>query len=180
MRLQTKSLLFVALTALLLSVPISWVTHSDAHLSLDNAPSQRAQSTSEPTKERKKTVLPPYGFSEITPPGQWSAVAEFDVSQTNDPDIPVVIVGLGSYAGKGAWAKQLMVDNVTLRNRTEKQITAVKLGWIMITAADREAGKNRNAALRDGFTSFLSVRIPPDRIANSKIFKLILSKKRKI
>jgi hypothetical protein len=165
MRLQTRSLLFLSFTTVLLSVPIFLVTQSNAHLWRDNTASQESQATSEQTRERKKTILPPYGFSEITPPGKWSAVAEFDVSQTNDPDIPVVIVGLGSYAGKGAWAKQLMVDNVTLRNRTQKQLRSVKLGWIIITVANREAGKNRNAALRDGFTDVLSVRIPPDRMA---------------
>lgn len=165
MRLQTRSLLFLSFTAVLISVPIFLVTQIDAQPWLENSGPQETQSPSEQTRERKKTILPPYGFSEITPPGKWSAVAEFDVSQTNDHDIPVVIVGLGSYAGKGAWAKQLMVDNVTLRNRTEKEIQSIKLGWIIITAEDRKAGKNRHAALRDGFTNVLPVRIPPDRMA---------------
>ena len=51
-----------------------------------------------------------------------------------------------------------MVDNVTLRNQSPEQISSVKLAWIIITAEDREARKNRNAALREGFTTDLSAR----------------------
>ena len=94
---------------------------------------QDVQSPPVQTKEHKKLILPPYGFSEVTPPGKWSAIAEFDVKQTNDLEVPVVIVGLASYAGKGAWAKQLMVEDVTLRNRTPNQVQSVRLGWIIIT-----------------------------------------------
>lgn len=118
----------------------------------------------EQKKEDKKPILPPYGFSEITPPGKWSAVAVFDVNQTNDPEVPVVIVGLGAYAGKGDWAKQLMVDNVTLRNRSQNQMKSVKLGWIIMTSEDRQAGKDRNAALREGFTDALFAELLPDQL----------------
>ncbi|HSE30606.1 MAG TPA: hypothetical protein VLA93_03410 [Pyrinomonadaceae bacterium] len=115
------------------------------------------------TKKPKKRVLPPYGFSETTPPGTWAAIADFDISQTRDPDIPVIIVGLSSYAGKGLWAKQIMVDEVTIRNRSATSIDSVRLGWIIIRDEDRRAGKNRRAALRDGFTPRLAVEMLPDR-----------------
>lgn len=95
---------------------------------LTNPELQDIESPPSQSNGRKKRILPPYGFSEATPPGRWAAIAEFDVTQTNDPDIPVVIVGLASYAGKGEWAKQLMVDDVTLRNRSGNLIESVKLG----------------------------------------------------
>lgn len=169
MNLTIRSVLWFCFAAMLISVPVFLVARSDGR-PLNNAGLQDIQTTSPQTKGRKEPILPPYGFSEITPPGEWSAVAVFDVNQTNDPDVPVVIVGLGSYAGKGAWAKQLMVDNVTLQNRSQNEIKSVKLGWIILTDEDRKAGKNRNAALREGFTNDLAATISPDRLG--KLFDL--------
>ena len=159
-----RSILLSCFAATLLSVPVFMVARSNDGKSPNNTSAQEVQSTPEQTKQRKKIVLPPYGFSEITPLGTWTAVAEFDVSQSSDVDVPVIIVGLGSYAGKGAWAKQLMVDNVTLRNQSTNQIKAVKLGWIVLTAKDREARKNRNAALREGFTQDIAVSARPGQM----------------
>ncbi len=93
-----------------------------------------------------------YGFSESTPVGVWSARADIDTTQVNDPYVPVVIAGVRTYAGKGNWGKQLMIQGVTLKNRGPKAIAKVKLGWIIITKEDRNALKNREAALINGYT----------------------------
>jgi hypothetical protein len=91
-----------------------------------------------------------YGFADPTPSGNWSATADFDLQQTEDANNPVVIVGLRSYAGKGAWGRQLMVDTVTIHNRTAVPVSSVKLGWIILNAEGRASGKNRAAALLQG------------------------------
>jgi hypothetical protein len=157
-----RFVLWFSFAAMVFAVPAFLFARSDDR-PLANLGPQDVQSTSEQSKRTTKPILPPYEFSEITPPGKWSAVAVFDVNQANDPDVPVVIVGLGSYSGKGAWAKQLMVDNVTLRNRSPDQTKSVKLGWMIITEEDSKAGKDRAAALKEGVTVHLPVSIQPDR-----------------
>jgi len=69
-----------------------------------------------------------YFFSEETPLGGWLAQADFDISQTHDPDVPAVIAGIRSYVGKGNWLKQLMIQSVVLNNHTAKSVSAVKFG----------------------------------------------------
>lgn len=70
-----------------------------------------------------------------------------DSEQTENPDVPVVIVGLGAYAGKGAWAKQLMVDNLMLTNRGASEAITVKLGWSIVDTDMVRATMNRNSPL---------------------------------
>ena len=140
---------------------------------------QNGQTEQVQTEKHKKSILPPYGFSEATPPGDWAAIAEFDVSQTSDPDVPVVIVGLSSYSGKGQWAKQLMVDEVSLRNRSPNPVRFVRLGWIIISAEDRKAGKKRSAALREGFTEDLAATILPTRVVKLHDLQIDFVKKAK-
>jgi hypothetical protein len=160
-----RPLLLLCVTAILVSVPVLLAARSDKRdLLLNQGTAQDVEVQPAQTKERKKIVLPPYGFSEITPPGNWTAVAEFDVSQSSDLDVPVVIVGLASYGGKGAWAKQLMIDDVTLRNQSQKQLKSVKLAWIIITDEDRQARKNRSAALVEGFTTALPASARPGQM----------------
>jgi len=106
-----------------------------------------------------------YGFSEPSPAGDWVVRADFDISQSNDPDVPVVLAGIRMYGGKGAWQKQLMIESVTLSNRTQKQIQEVKLGWIILSEQDRKARKNREAALLDGYTKPFQMKVSWDRFA---------------
>ena len=94
-----------------------------------------------------------YGFSETTPVGAWSAQADIDTAQLDDPQVPVVVAGFRIYAGKGDWRKQLMIQSVTVTNRSSKAVSKVKLGWIIISKEDRNARKNQEAALVKGHTS---------------------------
>jgi hypothetical protein len=82
-------------------------------------------------------------------------VADFDLSQIDNSDIPVVIVGIRSYVGKGNWRKHIMIESVVLKNRSVKALKAFRLGWFIMTAEDRQAGKNREAALVQGYTDLI-------------------------
>jgi len=93
-----------------------------------------------------------YLFTEATPGGDWLAQSDFDISQTNDSEIPVVIAGARTYMGKGKWQKQLMIQEVVLKNHTDKRVSAITFGWIIITEKDFQLRKNRDAALIEGYT----------------------------
>lgn len=110
--------------------------------------------------QEKQSPSNNYGFAEEAPSGDWSAQSDIDVSQSDDPNVPVVIAGIRSYAGKGRWGKHVMVESVILKNHTEKSVEAVKFGWIIITEEDRIAYRNRDAALIQGFTSFFEAELP--------------------
>lgn len=48
-----------------------------------------------------------------------------------------------------------MIESIVLKNRTSKTIKAFKLGWIIMSAEDHRAGKNREAALLEGGTDLI-------------------------
>jgi hypothetical protein len=122
-------------------------------------------STQEPVRKlnmTRGTPLPEnaYHFSEATPAGDWVAQPDIDIFQSNNPDIPVVIAGVRSYVGKGNWRKQLMLENVVLKNRTPQAVKAVRFAWIIITEEDHNARKNREAAVAQGFAPLVDVELP--------------------
>jgi hypothetical protein len=92
-----------------------------------------------------------YKFSEATPSGNWLAQADLDISQTHDPDVPVVLAGIRSYVGKGNWLKQLMIESVVLNSHTFQTVSAVKFGWIIISEEDFKAKKNLETARVRGY-----------------------------
>jgi hypothetical protein len=96
-----------------------------------------------------------YGFSEATPFGEWTARVDIDPTQSPDPYVPVVVSGVRSYAGKGAWGRQLMIESVTLKNRTPRMVTGVRLGWIILSDESRRARKNKEAAMVRGESELL-------------------------
>ena len=107
-------------------------------------------------KDERESPSNNYGFSDPTPSGRWSVRADFDSLQIDDPSVPVVIASIRSYAGKGNFGNQLMIESVTLVNRLPTKIAGVKIGWIIIAKKDRNAGRNREAALVNGYTSLLN------------------------
>lgn len=109
-----------------------------------------------------------YGFSEATPFGSWSAQADIDTTQLDDPHVPVVIAGFRVYAGKGDWGKQLMIQSVTVTNRSSKAVAKVKLGWIIISKEDRHARKNQEAALVKGHTSLFDAEGESETLSKIK------------
>ena len=97
----------------------------------------------EDSKKKKPRAENNYLFTEQTPGGTWLfEAADFDFEQTHDPSLPVVIAAIRSYVGRGNWRKHLMIESIVLKNRTTKTIRDFRLGWIIITAEDEEAGKN--------------------------------------
>jgi hypothetical protein len=130
----------------------SFVESTEAKASAARKANQKARNDAQAERESPANN---YGFSNSTPSGNWSAQADIDLSQTNDPNVPVVIAGLRSYAGKGNWQKQLMIQSVILKNNTPNTVRSVKLGWIILTEKDRNARKNQEAALTKGYTTLL-------------------------
>lgn len=162
MNLLVHRLIVVCFAVMFFIFPFWFVARSDNETPRRSSLAQQ-EVPPKPAKKQRE-ILPPYGFTEITPAGKWHAAADFDISQTHDPDVPVVIVAMSSYAGKGAWAKQFMVDEVTIKNNSSNPIKSVRLGWIILNDADRTAGKNRRAALREGFTNDISKSIEPGQM----------------
>ena len=115
------------------------------------------QSRRNDAQDERESPANNYGFSEPAPFGDWAAVFDIDGSQTEDPNVPVVITGLRSYAGKGKWQRHLMLQSAILKNNTPNRVRAIKLGWIILTAEDRNARKNQEAALAKGYTPLLYV-----------------------
>jgi hypothetical protein len=72
------------------------------------------------SNQDKRSPANNYGFSEEAPGGDWSAQSDIDVTQSNDPNVPVVIAGIRSYAGKGKWGKHVMVERSLLRTTLKK------------------------------------------------------------
>ncbi len=170
---------WIALTLLVLGAGVFVVTVSLASLrhqqpAADKGPVQ--ESVQEQRKRAKKVEDPRisplnnYGFSESTPFGTWSARVEMDQTQSPDPYVPVVVASLRSYAGKGHWGKQLMIESVTLKNRTDRTVAAVKLGWIILSKESRQARQNLEAALVRGNTKLLK-----QEWANNRQFKHVKS-----
>jgi hypothetical protein len=131
------------------------------------------------TKGKKPDPSKNYGFSEATPEGNWIAGVDFDVQQTSDPEVPVVVTGVRSYAGKGSFGKQVMVDSVVLRNRSLKLLKSVTLGWILITDADRQAGKNLQGSLKEGHTKAIRAAIIPGKVSRIEDLKIDFVKEAK-
>lgn len=113
-----------------------------------------AQAKKNPKEDKRPSPENNYLFSEATPAGDWLGQAEFDISQY-DPKMPVIIVGIRSYVGKGNWRKHLMIESIVLKNRSPNAIKSFRLGWIIMTEEDRIARKNREAALLEGYTELI-------------------------
>ena len=152
---------WIVLTLLVLGAGVFVVTVSLAKLRqqpvADKGLIQAQRTRAEKVKVEDPRISPVnnYGFSESTPFGTWSARVEMDQTQSPDPYVPVVVASLRSYAGKGHWGKQLMIESVRLKNRTDRTVSAVKLGWIILSKESRLAGKNLEAALVKGNTKLL-------------------------
>jgi hypothetical protein len=48
-----------------------------------------------------------------------------------------------------------MIESVVLKNRSVKAVKSFRIGWFIMKAADREAGKNRDAALVQGYSDLI-------------------------
>lgn len=143
---------------LVFSILVVSATFTFLVVGLRHAKFVSAQESGASKKEQRPKPGPEnnYFFSEHGPAGDWLfESADMDIAQAHDPNNPVVIAGIRSYVGKGNWRKHLMIESIVLKNRTSKTIRAFKLGWIIMSAEDHRAGKNREAALLEGETDFI-------------------------
>ena len=105
--------------------------------------------TKKPTPENR------YFFTDPTPFGEWTARVETDPDQRVDLYAPVAVASIRSYAGKGQWGRQLMIESISLKNRTIGKISGVKVAWIILGKESRNARRNRDAALVENSTTLL-------------------------
>jgi hypothetical protein len=96
------------------------------------------------------------------PKGTWAVSAIPDVSQATDTTTPVVLSGLSSLFGRKELGGFLKVIAVKLTNRSAKDVVAVRLGWIIVTAEDRLAMKpDKEAKKAEGATPLFETHIAP-------------------
>lgn len=96
------------------------------------------------------------------PKGKWAVSAIPDVSQATDTTTPVVLSGLSSLFGRKELGGFLKVIAVKLTNRSAKDVVAVRLGWIIVTAEDRLALKpDKEAKKAEGATPLFAADIAP-------------------
>jgi hypothetical protein len=108
----------------------------------------------------------PASFFEVPlgPQGDWTAVALPDPQQSDDPLVPVVVAGAGGIQGP-VDRRGMRLGCGTLRNRSQKSVTAVLLRWILVRRQDhlviRQNGYTSDTVLIMGNT-------PPVELAISK------------
>ena len=122
---------------------------------LTSNPPPPAKATSKKLDTKKPAPENRYFFTDPTPSGEWSARVETDPDQRVDPYAPVAVVSVRSYAGKGQWGRQLMIESISLKNRTAGKISGVKVAWIILSKESRNARRNRDAALVENSTTLL-------------------------
>ena len=111
----------------------------------------------------------PASFFEVPvgPQGDWTAVALPDPLQSDDPLVPVVVAGAGGIQGPSD-RRGMRLGCGTLRNRSQKSVTAVLLRWILIRRQDhlgiRQNGFSADTVLIDGHTPAIELTISPDSI----------------
>lgn len=107
--------------------------------------------------------LPPSFFEvEKGPQGDWSVSVSPDLKQSEDANVPVVVAGAGAIQGP-ANRRGLRLGCGVLKNRSQKQVTAVRLRWILARGHDRAAiaqqGYTPDTVLREGHTPAIELSI---------------------
>lgn len=110
--------------------------------------------------------LPP-SFFEIPqgPDGNWRASFSLDQKQEEDPQIPVVVAGMGAIQGP-ANQRGMRLGCGLLKNRSKTAVSAVQLRWILIRTQDRavvaQQGYTQNTVLQQGHTGVIELSIPQE------------------
>ena len=107
--------------------------------------------------------LPPSFFEvEKGPQGDWSVSLLPDPKQSEDANVPVAVVGAGAIQGP-ANRRGLRLGCGVLKNRSKKQVTAIRLRWILARGQDRAAiarqGYTPDTVLLDGHTPAIELSI---------------------
>lgn len=107
--------------------------------------------------------LPPSFFEvEKGPQGDWSVSVLPDSKQPEDDNVPVVVAGAGAIQGP-ANRRGLRLGCGVLKNRSQKQVAAVRLRWILARGQDRatiaQQGYTPDTVLLEGHTSAIELMI---------------------
>ena len=97
-------------------------------------------------------------------PGKWFVAAVPDESPVDDINVPIIVVSTRSLSGNGKW-KNLIVADVSLKNRTEKTVKRVGLKW-MLTPFE-----NSDSILYQGYTAIFETEVLGGKIKLLKILK---------
>jgi hypothetical protein len=109
----------------------------------------------------------PASFFEVPvgPQGDWTAVPLPDPQQSDDPLVPVVVAAAGGIQGP-ADRRGMRLGCGTLRNRSQKSVTAILLRWILIRRQDhlaiRQNGFSPDTVLIEGHTPAIELTISTD------------------
>lgn len=101
----------------------------------------------------KEPITDRNSFSKPGPGGKWTLGISFDIPQTNDDSVPVVISKMVNFMGHKKW-RNAKVTGLTLNNRSTRSVKAVQLRWIITS------GEDRKTILLQGLTPFFETRIP--------------------
>lgn len=111
----------------------------------------------------------PASFFEVPvgPQGNWTAVALPDPRQPDDPLVPVVVMGAGGIQGP-APRRGMRLGCGTLKNRSQKSVTAVLLRWILVRRQDHlvisQHGYSSDTVLVEGHTPPIDLTISKESI----------------
>ena len=111
----------------------------------------------------------PASFFEVPegPQGDWRATHLPDLSQSKDPQMPVVVAGVGAIQGP-VGHRGMRLGCGVLKNRSDKSVSSVVLRWILINTQDRpkiiDKGYTSDTVLAHGQTVPITLAIMPDSI----------------
>ena len=82
----------------------------------------------------------PQSFFEVEkgPQGTWTVSLLLDLQQSDNANVPVLVAGAGTIQGP-AHRRGLRLGCGVLKNRSQKQVTSVRLRWILARSEDRAA-----------------------------------------
>jgi len=96
------------------------------------------------------------------PQGTWTASVSPDIKQAEDPSVPVVVDSAGAIQGPASH-RGMRLGCGSLRNQSQKTVTAVRLRWILVRRQDRPAiaqqGYTRDTVLIEGATPAIELSI---------------------
>jgi hypothetical protein len=123
--------------------------------------------TSNPCESRDK--LPP-AFYEVPPgpEGNWNVSHTPDLLQSKDPLVPVVVTSVGSLQApfNPLRRRGIRFGCGTLKNRSQKLVTAVQFRWVLIRGLDvsviNQKGYTPETVLLEGNTPPIESSIPKD------------------
>ena len=108
-----------------------------------------------------KPITDPAYYADIKPmpPGKFGFGYSFDKKQSDDPSVPVAVIGLSSVTASKPHTNKPRCAEVV--NRTQRVVKSVRLRWtVTALAADMKAIENAEVLVR-GLLPAFEVEVPP-------------------